>query len=146
MSRMIFVTLPVADLERSTAFYEAIGFARNPQFCDGTASCIVISETIYAMLLTHEKFAQFSPLPIADARKTCQVLNCLTETSPAAIDAFVATAEAAGARPDPSPKQDLGFMYGRSFADPDGHIWELVWMDPAVVAGETCPAAETADA
>ncbi|MGF1608969.1 MAG: VOC family protein [Kiloniellales bacterium] len=126
---MIFVNLPVADLPRATAFYETVGAVKNEQFCDGTASCMVFSETIHAMLLTHDKFRQFTPKAIADAKKTSEVLICLSAESRAAVDAMVGKAGRAGGRVDPCPKQDYGFMYGRSFEDPDGHIWEVMWMD-----------------
>ena len=129
MSKLIFVNLPVADLERSTAFYQAVGASKNEQFCDGTASCMVFSDTIHAMLLTHEKFRQFTPKKIADARQTSEVLICVSAESRDAVDEMVAKAGAAGGSVDPCPKQDYGFMYGRSFEDPDGHIWEVMWMD-----------------
>jgi uncharacterized protein len=129
MPKMIFVNLPVSDLERATAFYEAVGAAKNEQFCDGTASCMVFSETIYAMLLTHDKFRQFTPKKIADAKETSEVLICLSAESRDGVDDMVRRAEAAGGTVDPCPVQDYGFMYGRSFEDPDGHIWEVMWMD-----------------
>jgi predicted lactoylglutathione lyase len=129
MAKLIFVNLPVADLVRATAFYEAIGAQKNEQFSDGTASCMVFSETIHAMLLTHEKFRQFTPKDIADARITTEVLICVSADSRDAVDDVVGKAGAAGGRADPSPKQEYGFMYGRSFEDPDGHIWEVMWMD-----------------
>ena len=129
MSKLIFVNLPVADLKRATAFYEAIGATKNEQFCDATASCMVFSETIHAMLLTHDKFRQFTPKAIADAKTTSEVLICLSAESRAAVDATVGKAAPAGGKADPTPKQDHGFMYGRSFEDPDGHIWEVMWMD-----------------
>ena len=135
MPKMIFVNLPVSDLPRSVAFYEAIGAVKNPQFSDDTAACMVFSETIFAMLLTHEKFKQFSPRPISDAKATSEVLICVSEESREAVDAVVEKAIAAGGTADIGPKQDYGFMYGRSFDDPDGHIWEVMWMDPAAVAG-----------
>jgi uncharacterized protein len=131
---MIFVNLPVADLNRSIAFYEAVGATKNPQFSDDTAACMVISDTIYAMLLTHAKYSQFTSKKIADATKTSEVLIALSEESRDAVDATVAKAKAAGGRIDPGPKQDFGFMYGRSFEDPDGHIWEIMWMDVAAAA------------
>ena len=131
MSKLIFVNLPVSDLARATAFYEALGARKNEQFCDGTASCMVFSETIHAMLLTHDKFRQFTPKPIADAKQMSEVLICLSADSRADVDAMVSRAGAAGGRTDPGPKQDYGFMYGRSFEDPDGHIWEVMWMDVA---------------
>jgi predicted lactoylglutathione lyase len=129
MAKLIFVNLPVSDLQRSTAFYEAIGAVKNEQFCDHTASCMVFSETIHAMLLTHEKFRQFTPKAIADARTTTEVLICISADSRDAVDEVVGRAGAAGGKVDPGPKQDYGFMYGRSFQDPDGHIWEVMWMD-----------------
>jgi predicted lactoylglutathione lyase len=131
MTQMIFVNLPVADLARATAFYEAIGAEKNPQFSDATASCMVFSETIFVMLLTHDKFRQFTPKAIADARATSEVLLCLSAESRDAVDGMVDKAGRAGGRTDPGPKQDHGFMYGRSFEDPDGHIWEVMWMDVA---------------
>ncbi|WGR93781.1 VOC family protein [Bradyrhizobium sp. ISRA443] len=129
MAKMIFVNLPVSNLARSTAFYEAIGATRNPQFSDDTASCMVISETIHVMLLTHDKFRQFTPKTIADAKTTSEVLICLSADGRDAVDDTVTKAKAAGGSADPGPKQDFGFMYGRSFEDPDGHIWEVMWMD-----------------
>jgi predicted lactoylglutathione lyase len=129
MSKMIFVNLPVSDLARSTAFYQAIGATKNPQFSDDTASCMVFSDTIYAMLLTHDKFRQFTPKKIADARTSSEVLICLSADNRDAVDDIVGKAKGAGGSADPGPKQDYGFMYGRSFEDPDGHIWEVMWMD-----------------
>ncbi|MBZ6077193.1 VOC family protein [Microvirga puerhi] len=131
MTKLIFLNLPVSDLARATAFYEAIGVTKNEQFCDGTASCMVLSETIHVMLLTHDKFRQFTPKAIADAKRTSEVLICVSAESRDAVDATIAKAESAGGLIDPSPKQDYGFMYGRSFEDLDGHIWEVMWMDVA---------------
>ncbi|MBP0115878.1 MULTISPECIES: VOC family protein [Bradyrhizobium] len=131
MPKMIFVSLPVTDLKRATAFYEAVGAVKNPQFSDETASCMVFSETIFVMLLTHDKFRQFTPKPIADARTSNQVLLCLSADSRSDVDDIVAKAEAAGGMPDPSPKDEYSFMYGRSFEDPDGHMWGVNWMDLA---------------
>lgn len=131
MARMIFVNLPVADLQRSTAFYEAIGGEKNPQFSDDTATCIILSETIHAMLLTHDKYRQFTSKPIADAHSTSEVLICVSADSRDAVDDMVAKAAGAGGKADPSATQDHGFMYGRSFEDPDGHHWEVMWMDMA---------------
>jgi uncharacterized protein len=129
MSKMVFLNLPVTDLARATAFYQAVGATKNPQFSDATASCMVLSDTIYVMLLTHDKFRQFTPKKIADAKTTSEVLICLSADSRNAVDDVVAKASAAGGSADPSPKQEFGFMYGRSFEDPDGHIWEVMWMD-----------------
>ena len=140
MAKMIFVNLPVADLPRSIAFYEAVGATRNPQFSDDTGACMVVSETIYVMLLTHAKFAGFSPRPIADAQATSQVLLALSADSRTDVDRMADAALAAGGA-EAGPTQDHGFMYGRSFADPDGHIWEPFWMD---VAAATEPQAQAA--
>ncbi|MGF9758177.1 VOC family protein [Microvirga sp. 0TCS3.31] len=129
MSKLIFVNLPVSDLPRSMAFYAAIGATNNEQFTDHTAACMVFSETIHVMLLTHDKFRQFTPKKIANARETTEVLICMSADSREAVDDVVARADAAGGIIDPGPKQDYGFMYGRSFEDPDGHIWEVMWMD-----------------
>jgi predicted lactoylglutathione lyase len=129
MAKLIFVNLPVSDLARATAFYQAVGAEKNEQFCDGTASCMVFSETIHAMLLTHDKFRQFTPKKIADAKTSSEVLICISADSRDAVDDIVGKAQAAGGGVDPCPKQDYGFMYGRSFEDPDGHIWEVMWMD-----------------
>jgi predicted lactoylglutathione lyase len=129
MSKLIFVNLPVSDLPRATAFYEAIGAKKNEQFCDATASCMVFSETIHAMLLTHEKFRQFTPKKIVDAKDSSEVLICISSEDRQSVDATVEKAGPAGGKIDPTPKQDYGFMYGRSFEDPDGHIWEVMWMD-----------------
>ncbi len=130
MSRMIFINLPVADLPKSVAFYEAVGATRNPAFSDDTAACMVVSDTIFVMLLTHAKFAIFTSRPIAD-RSTVEALLCLScESKQAVLDQLAAATRADG-KPDPTPEQDFGFMYGRSYEDPDGHIWEIMWMDPA---------------
>jgi predicted lactoylglutathione lyase len=131
MTKMIFVNLPVSDLARATAFYQAIGAEKNEKFSDGTASCMVFSETIHVMLLTPDKFRQFTPKKIADAKTSSEVLICISAESRGAVDDTVGKAQAAGGGIDPSPKQDYGFMYGRSFEDPDGHIWEVMWMDVA---------------
>ncbi|MFT0862309.1 VOC family protein [Ancylobacter sp. G4_0304] len=139
MPKMIFVNLPVADLSRSIAFYEAIGAVNNPQFTDDTAACMVLSDTIFVMLLTHPKFAQFTPKAIADAHSSSQVLLALSQESRDEVDGMAAKAGEAGGTVDIGPVQDHGFMYGRSFADLDGHIWEVFWMDPATVAGGEPP-------
>lgn len=132
MISKIFVNLAVKDLEKSMAFFKAIGFTFNPQFTDKTAACMAISEDIYAMLLTHEKIKQFTKKEIADAHKTTEVLTALAVESKAKVHELTDKAIAAGAT-EPRPPQDYGFMFGRSFEDPDGHIWELFWMDPAHV-------------
>lgn len=130
MSRLIFVNLPVADLPAARAFYEAIGFTNNPTFTDETAACMVLSDVIHVMLLTHDKFAQFTPKRIADAHETSEVLICISAGSREEVDAITDKAIAAGGR-EPREKQDYGFMYGRSFEDPDGHMWGVNWMDLA---------------
>ncbi len=129
MAKLIFINLPVGDLARATAFYQAVGATKNPQFSDDTASCMVFSDTIHAMLLTHDKFRQFTPKKISDAKTTSEVLICISADSREAVDQVMSKAAGAGGTADPSPMQDLGFMYGRSFEDPDGHIWEVMWMD-----------------
>jgi uncharacterized protein len=129
MSKLIFVNLPVSDLPRSMAFYAALGAVNNEQFTDHTAACMVFSETIHVMLLTHDKFRQFTPKTIANARETTEVLICMSADSRDDVDGTIAKAEAAGGTIDVGPKQDYGFMYGRSFEDLDGHIWEVMWMD-----------------
>lgn len=135
MSTMLFVNLPVTDLARSVAFYEAVGAVKNPQFSDASAACMVLSDTIHVMLLTHEKWATFTDRAIPDAHRSAQVLLCLSKSEKVEVDAAVDRATQAGGLADPTPTQDHGFMYGRSYADPDGHIWEIMWMDPAAAAG-----------
>ncbi len=135
MPKMIFVNLPVTDLPRAVAFYEAVGAKKNPMFSDDTAACMVFSETIHAMLLTHDKYRQFTSKTIADTKTTSAVLICVSADSRAEVDQIVDKAKAAGGPPDPTPTQDFGFMYGRSYEDPDGHIWEVMWMDAAAAAG-----------
>jgi predicted lactoylglutathione lyase len=130
---MIFVNLPVADLARSVAFYEAVGAKKNPMFSDETGACMVFSDTIHVMLLTHPKFAQFTPKPIADAHASSEVLLCISAESRAAVDTITEAALGAGGR-EPREAEDHGFMYGRSFEDPDGHIWEPMWMDMEAAA------------
>lgn len=131
MSRMIFVNLPVSNLQQSRAFLEALGAVNEPKFTDETAACMTLSESIHVMLLTHDKFRQFTPRPIADAKAGSEVLLCLSSESRENVDTAVERAVASGGTADPSPKQDYGVMYGRSVADPDGHIWEIMWMDAA---------------
>ena len=130
MSKMIFINLPVADLGKATAFYEALGAVKNDQFSDETTtSCMVFSDTIHAMLLTHDRFRDFTSKPIADAHAATEVLVALSVESRADVDELAAKAAGAGGRADPGPVQDHGFMYSRSVEDPDGHIWEMFWMD-----------------
>jgi predicted lactoylglutathione lyase len=129
MSQMIFINLPVVDLARSLAFYESIGATNNPQFTDDGAAMMSFSREVNVMLLTHDKWRQFTSKTIPDARTHAQVLLALSRDSREAVDAITADAEKAGAVTDPTPQQDYGWMYGRSFEDPDGHIWEVMWMD-----------------
>lgn len=130
MTRMIFVNLPVADLPASVAFYEALGFTNNPRFTDDTAACMVWSEAIHVMLLDHAKWRTFTTRPIPPPTSS-EVSLALALESRAAVDAMNAAAAANGGSADVNPMQDLGFMYGRDLADPDGHIWGPFWMDPA---------------
>ncbi|MCC6881236.1 MAG: glyoxalase/bleomycin resistance/extradiol dioxygenase family protein [Verrucomicrobiales bacterium] len=127
MNTQIFINLPVADLPRSLAFFEALGFSHNPQFSDDTGACIVINEHIHVMVLTHPKFLQFTPKTICDTKKSVEVLNCLSCDSREQVEDLVAKAVAAGGSMYAEPK-DYGFMYQHSFADPDGHCWELFHM------------------
>ena len=144
MPQMIFVNLPVTDLEKSKAFYEAVGAANNPAFTDDTAACMVVTEgSIHVMLLTHEKWATFTSKTIPDAHTTAQVLLCVSADSRDEVDGQVDKAVKAGGKADPTPTQDFGFMYGRSFEDPDGHIWEVMWMDPTAIPTDA-PAEATA--
>jgi predicted lactoylglutathione lyase len=145
MPKLIFVNLPVADLPAARAFYEAIGAVNNPQFTDETAACMVFSETIHVMLLTHAKFSQFTPKKIADAHATSEVLICISADSREAVDDITQKALAAGGR-EPRDPQDHGFMYGRSFEDLDGHIWEPMWMDMAAAAEAMAQQPQAADA
>jgi hypothetical protein len=127
MSTQVFINLPIADLPRSLAFFKALGFSHNPQFSDDTAACIVISEHIHVMVLTHPKFLQFTSKAICDTSKSIEVINCLSCESRAEVEDLVRKAAAAGGAIYDEPK-DYGFMYQHSFADPDGHCWELVHM------------------
>ena len=129
MNKQIFVNLPVKDLPRSKDFFAALGYTFNPQFTNDQGACMVISEHIYAMLLTEEFFKTFIDRPISSAHESAQVINCLSCESREEVDATVGKAVAAGATVPRAP-QDMGFMYGHGFADLDGHLWELVFMDP----------------
>lgn len=129
MPRMIVVNLPVADLARSKAFYEAIGAANQPRFTDETAACMVFSDTAFIMLLSHDKFRQFTSRRIADAHSTSQMLLVISQESREAVDAITEKAVAAGGR-ECEKAQDTALMYSRCFEDPDGHLWEPLWMHP----------------
>ncbi|HEU5050498.1 MAG TPA: VOC family protein [Gemmatimonadales bacterium] len=133
MSRMIFVNLPVRDLAAATRFYEAIGCEKNEQFSDDRAASMVWSDTILFMLLQRDYFATFTPKHVADAGRTSEVLLALSFGSRAEVDAFAEAAARSGGKADIRPRQELGFMYSRSIEDPDGHIFEPVWMNPDAV-------------
>ena len=135
--RMLFVNVPVADVERSTAFFTQLGFSFNPMFTDETAACMLVGEQACVMLLSHEKFAQFSKLPMADPRTHALALYCFSVSARDEVDTVAAAALAAGGTEADGP-EDLGFMYSRSFFDLDGHGWQVMWMDP--VAAQQGPA------
>jgi hypothetical protein len=132
MATKIFVNLPVKNLDRSVEFFTKLGFSFNPQFTDETATCMVVSEDIFVMLLTEAKFKEFTPNPICDATKSTEVLVCLSSESREEVDKMIRNAVAAGGTTYSEP-QDYGFMYGHSFQDLDGHIWETVFMEPSAV-------------
>lgn len=142
MTKMIFVNLPVADLPKSKAFYEALGFVNEPRFTDDTAAAMQWSDTIVVMILTHAKWRTFTDRPIPDAGSS-EVALCINFDSRDEVNVFADTAAARGGTADVNPAQDHGFMFSRSIADPDGHVWEPMWMDPAVAAGDG-PMAEVA--
>jgi predicted lactoylglutathione lyase len=134
MSKMIFVNLPVRDLAASTAFYVALGGKVNPQFSNEHATCLMYSDAIGVMLLTHDHYRQFTQRPIGDARRESQTMLALSFESRDAVNATLTRAVGAGGRADPNPVQDLGFMFNRHVEDPDGYVWEIMWMDLAAVA------------
>ncbi|MGV3485289.1 MAG: VOC family protein [Planctomycetaceae bacterium] len=134
MSKMIFVNLPVADLQASMAFYTALGFENNAQFSDETAACMVWSEAIHVMLLTHDKWRTFTSRPIPP-KTSSEVMLALSCENRDAVDKLNALAASHGGTADINPVQDLGFMYNRNLADPDGHVWEMFWMDLEAVPG-----------
>lgn len=132
--QMIFVNLPVNDVGTSKKFFTELGYTINPQFTTDDCACVVISDTIIAMLLGRQRYSDFTKKEIADATKTSEVLLCLSAESREKVDELVDKALAAGGSAS-GETQDHGFMYGRAFDDPDGHTWEVVWMDPAAVEG-----------
>ena len=138
MPQMIFVNLPVTDVDHSRAFYEALGFTFNPQFSDGEGACMVLSETIYVMILSHAKWSGFTTRPICPPGSS-EVSLALSCDSRAEVDRLVEAGAAAGGKADANPPEDHGFMFQRTIADPDGHIWEPFWMDMAAAQ----PAAAT---
>jgi len=129
MSQKVFINLPVADLRRSVDFFTALGYQFNPQFTDENATCMIVSDDIYVMLLVESFFKTFTKKPVADARKTTEVLVCLSLDSRAEVEDIVRNAVAAGAK-TPMPAQDHGFMFQHGFEDLDGHQWEYVYMQP----------------
>ena len=132
MTKMIFVNLPVTDLPRAKSFYEALGFTDNPHFSDETSAAMVWSETIRVMLLTHAKWRSFTSRPIPPSTSS-EVMLAIYCDSREAVDRMNDTAAKHGGTADINAKQDLGFLYNRSLTDPDGHIWEAMWMDPAAI-------------
>jgi uncharacterized protein len=132
MSRKLFVNLPVKNLDQSVTFFSRLGFSFNPQFTDDTATCMIVSDDIFVMLLTQAKFQSFAPNPICDARNNTEVLLALSCDSRAQVDEMVRTAISAGGNTYNAP-QDHGFMYQHGFQDLDGHVWEIFWMDPATI-------------
>lgn len=135
-TRMIFVNLPVKDLKASMAFYDALGFRNTPQFTDDTAACMVWSEAIHVMLLTHDKWRTFTDRPIPPTTSS-EVMLAISCDNREAVDAMNKAAADNGGTADINPIQDLGFMYNRNLADPDGHVWEAMWMDMAAIPGAT---------
>ena len=135
MPRMIFVNLPVRDLAASTAFYTALGGTLNPQFSGEQASSMMFSDAIGVMLLTYDHYRRFTQRPIGDAKRDSQALLALSVDSREAVDETLARAAAAGGGADPNPGQDYGWMFSRSVEDPDGYVWEIMWMDMTAQAG-----------
>jgi predicted lactoylglutathione lyase len=134
MGTKIFVNLPVKDLDKSVAFFTKLGFTFNPQFTNEKATSMIIGEDIYIMLLVEPFFKTFTKKEIADATKTTESIICLSAESPAKVDEMVSLALSAGGTA-PNEKQDSGYMYGHGFEDLDGHLWEVMWMDPAALNG-----------
>jgi predicted lactoylglutathione lyase len=142
-SRLIFVNLPVKDLSASTAFFRTLGFGFDEKFTDESCACMVVSERAYVMLLVESRFADFTAKPIADARTSTEAILCVSAESRSAVDAFADAALGAGGSVAREP-QDHGFMYGRSFHDLDGHLWEVMWMSPEAVEQGPADMAHTA--
>ncbi|SMX44620.1 VOC family protein [Actibacterium lipolyticum] len=128
MDQTVFINLPITDMKKARAFYSAIGFAFDEHFCDEKTACVVISETIFLMIMTREKFAGFATLPVCNPKKETGVLIALSRDSRAAVDAITQAALDAGGAEPKEPK-DMGFMYSRTFTDPDGNVFEPMWMD-----------------
>lgn len=128
MAKQIFINLPITDLKRSMDFYSKIGFTNNPQFTDETAACMILSDEIFVMLLTHAKFKEFIKKEIADTKKTTAVINSLSMNNNDEVNDFMTKALKAGGT-EPTEARDYGFMQQRSIEDPDGHLWEVFYMD-----------------
>ncbi len=135
MTKTIFISLPVTNLDASVVFYTALGFSKNPQFSDASAACMVWSDTISVMLLTHAKWRNFTTRPIPPSSSSEVALNVSCD-SREAVDAMNAAAAANGGTADINPPEEHGFMYGRDMADPDGHIWGAMWMDTTAMPAE----------
>jgi predicted lactoylglutathione lyase len=129
MAKSIFINLPVSDMSASMAFYTALGFKNNPNFTNNDAACMVWSDTIYVMIHTPQSWRRFTDRPIP-ASTSSEVMLALSLDSTIEVDVMTNSAAANGGKADINPKQDLGFMFSRSFTDPDGHVWESFWMDP----------------
>lgn len=142
MATKIFVNLSVKDLDKTKAFFTALGFGFNQQFTDEKAACMVIGEDIYIMLLTEPFFKTFTKKEVVDATKSTEAIICLSADNREQVDAMVKKAVAAGGT-TPNAPQDQGFMYGHGFQDPDGHLWEVMWMDPAAIQQEPLVATAT---
>jgi uncharacterized protein len=134
MATQVFINLPVNDVRKSQTFYQALGWTPNPTFTDENAASIIISDTIHVMLLGHDHYRRFTPKAIADATTTSAVIHALSTEEPEQIDALLNKALEAGA--EEGAPQDYGFMRSRTFNDPDGHQWEIMWMDPIASAGD----------
>ena len=130
---MLFVNLPVRDVQAAAAFWAALGFSSDPRFCDERTTNVVLEDGVVVMLLERSRFAEFVPGRVADPAAGPGALYALSVDGRDAVDALADQALAAGAQPW-RPAQDHGFMYGRSFADPDGHVWEVMWMEVAEAA------------
>ena len=135
-SRMLFVNLPVKDLDRSVEFFTELGFSFDPRFTDETATQMIVSDDAFVMLLVEDKFKDFTKKELADATRQTEVIMALSADSREGVDELADKALAAGGSPANEPLE-MGFMYGRSFNDPDGHLWEVVWMDPAALEAES---------
>lgn len=133
----VFISLPVTNLEKSVAFYKAMGLNENKDFSDQDVAWMILSETFSVMLITHEKWKGFTTRLIPDAKKTAQFALIVSKENKKAVDTMIESGASAGGKSDPNPIEDHGFMYGRSIEDPDGHIWEAKWMDMSAILSQT---------